>query len=321
MTSHSDEARIRTAARRVGTLVAIGATVVIAAGVGILVAVLLLSARPEEHHGGAAHRGPDGDRIVVDLDGVLPWVLALGVIGVVLLTVIAWLAARRSVRPLADALRLQRAFVADASHEMRTPLTALSARVQTLQRRHDRGDPLEPTITALRTDVDVLDEVLADMLLAAEGAASRVPGDVADAIDAAAHTVAPLAEAAGVRVQVEVGSATRVRMPHPTLVRVCVALLDNAIQHAPRESAVTIRTDVRGDATLILVADRGPGVAEADRERIFERFARGPEAGRRRGFGLGLSLVREAAIAAGGSIAIEHTSPEGTTFRLTLPRA
>lgn len=336
MTSSIDQARIRTAAWRVGAFVAVGATVVIAAGVAILVAVLLLTARPDDHHvmrpgesdgpggsggsGGSGHPVPDGDRVVVDLDHVLPWVLVLGVVGVALLTVVAWLAARRSVRPLGEALALQRAFVADASHEMRTPLTALSARVQTLQRRHDRGDPIEPTIAALRADIDVLDEVLTDMLLAAEGAASGGTGEVDSAIGAAVRTVAPLAEAAGVQVEANAVGSLRVRMPGPTLARVCIALLDNAIQHAPRGSRVTVSAQPEGDAVAIRVVDAGPGVPVDDQERIFERFARGAESGRRRGFGLGLALVREAATAAGGTIEIESTSPAGTTFRLTLPR-
>ena len=67
-------------------------------------------------------------------------------IGVVLLGLVAWLAALRSVRPLADALRMQRNFVSDASHELRTPLTALSSRIQILQRRHERGEPIDVVV-------------------------------------------------------------------------------------------------------------------------------------------------------------------------------
>ncbi len=321
VTSPNDQARVRTAARRVGAFVAVGATVVIAGGVAILVAVLLLTARRDDHRdGGMRPPGPDGDRIVVDLDHVLPLVLVLGVVGVALLTVVGWLAARRSVRPLAEALALQRAFVADASHEMRTPLTALSARVQTLQRRHDRGEALDPTIAALRVDVDVLDEVLTDMLVVAEGTAAGGAGDAVTAIGTAVRTVSPLAEAAGVHIETSAAGSLRVRMPGPTLARVCVALLDNAIHHAPQGSRVAIGAHIEGDDVVIRVADAGSGVPNEDRERVFERFARGSESGRRRGFGLGLALVREAATAAGGTVAIESTSPSGTTFRLTLPR-
>ncbi|MBN9223988.1 MAG: two-component sensor histidine kinase [Microbacterium sp. SCN 70-27] len=323
MSASADQTRVRRAALRIGVLVGVASALVITVGVAVLVTVLLVRARPENPHEGGRPGlgGGDGDRVVVDLDDILPWVIALGLVGVVVLAVVAWAAARRAVRPLADALQLQRAFVADASHEMRTPLTALSARVQMLQRRRSRGEPLDETIDALRGDVAVMDEVLTDMLLVAEGTATDTPGDVATAVAAAARTVAPLAHEAAVEVVVDGEASARVRMSRATLTRVCVALLDNAIQHAPAGSRVSITARTDGHHAFIRVADDGPGIAEGDRVRIFERFARGGEAGRRRGFGLGLALVRDAAVAIGGTVAIESTSPAGTTFLLTLPRA
>src|SRR5689334_9945265 len=144
MSAADDERRVRDAATRVGLWVGLASTIVIAAGVGILIAVILATSRPDRP--GPDLDGDHGmggfDHIVVDVDRVVPWVLGLGVVGVVLLSVIAWFAARRSVRPLSEALRMQRNFVSDASHELRTPLTALSSRVQILQRRHDRGEPI-----------------------------------------------------------------------------------------------------------------------------------------------------------------------------------
>ncbi len=327
MSDEADRRRVRRAAAHVGLLVGAASAVVVTAGVALLVAVLLLSARPELHHngeGGGRSGPPDGDRIVVDVDRILPWVVALGLAGVALLALVAWFAARRAVAPLAGALRLQRRFVADASHEIRTPLTALTSRTQILERRYRRGEDLTDTLAALRADASVMDAVLTDMLLTAEGTATDAEPAVVDAaLTAAAATVAPLAEEAGVRVRVGQGddAGLRVRLPRVTLDRLCVALLDNAVQHTPAggEVALSARSDGRGVA--IRVRDGGTGIADADRERIFERFARGPESGRRRGFGLGLALVREAAAAAGGRIEIERTSAAGTTMLLWLPQA
>ncbi|EIC08530.1 ATP-binding region ATPase domain protein [Microbacterium laevaniformans OR221] len=327
MSDEADRRRVRRAAVHVGLLVGAASAVVVTAGVALLVAVLLLSARPELHHngeGGGRSGPPDGDRIVVDVDRILPWVVALGLAGVALLALVAWFAARRAVAPLAGALRLQRRFVADASHEIRTPLTALTSRTQILERRYRRGEDLTDTLAALRADASVMDAVLTDMLLTAEGTATDAEPAVVDAaLTAAAATVAPLAEEAGVRVRVGQGddAGLRVRLPRVTLDRLCVALLDNAVQHTPAggEVALSARSDGRGVA--IRVRDGGTGIADADRERIFERFARGPESGRRRGFGLGLALVREAAEAAGGRIEIERTSAAGTTMLLWLPQA
>lgn len=324
MSDDADRRRLHRAALNVGVLVGVASAVVVTAGVAVLVSILLLSARPEAHRGGgdAGRPGPDGDRIVVDVDHVLPWVIALGVAGVVLLALVAWFAARRAVTPLATALRLQRGFVADASHEMRTPLTALTSRVQILERRHRRGEDLTATLAALRSDAAVMDEVLTDMLLTAEGSASeRTPTPVADAIAAATATIAPLAEEAGVAVVVTGASAALVRMPRVTLTRLCVALLDNAVQHSPTGATVEISAATSGDTVGVRVHDAGAGISDADRDRIFERFARGPESGRRRGFGLGLALVREAATTVGGTVGIESTSSRGTTMLLRLPAA
>jgi signal transduction histidine kinase len=108
-------------------------------------------------------------------------------------------------------------------------------------------------------------------------------------------------------------------MPQVTLTRLCVALTDNAIQHSPHGAHVLLSASSQSDHALIRVRDHGPGIPAQDRSRIFERFARSGENGRRRGFGLGLALVREAAGRYGGSITIEDTSAEGTTFLLSLP--
>jgi signal transduction histidine kinase len=296
-------------------------TLIIAAGVGILIAVIVGTSRPEGRPGPDFDH--DVDHFVVDVDRVLPWVLALGIMGVVLLGLVAWFAARRSVRPLAEALRMQRNFVSDASHELRTPLTALSSRIQILQRRHDRGEPVDDTIADLRRNVTVMDDVLTDMLLSAEADASEtgLAADVATCVESAAQSLQPMGAERAVTIEVHVDGRPAAAIPHVTLTRLCVALIDNAMQHAPSGSSIGISARMAGGAVEIRVADRGPGIRPEDRERIFERFARAGETGYRRGFGLGLSLVREVLTRYRGSVTIESTSPAGTTFLVMLPSA
>ncbi len=145
---------------------------IVAMGIGILIAVILATSRREgEEHGGGWFDGPGGTRddFIVDIDVVVPTVIVLGVIGVVLLGLVAAIAARRSVRPLGEALRRQRNFVADASHELRTPLTTLTSRIQVMQRRLERGDDIGPGLVELRRDADSLGDVLNDLLISAEG--------------------------------------------------------------------------------------------------------------------------------------------------------
>lgn len=321
MSDEEDRRRVRRAALSIGASVGIASATVIAAGVGTLIAVILLSRRPRGDEPGGPVVG--GDEFVIDADHILPVVIALGIVGVVLLSVVAWFAARRSVRPLGDALRLQREFVADASHELRTPLTALTSRIQVLQRRRNRGEPIDDAVLGLRRDAAMMADVLNDLLLAAEGGAVIGPTSVpvSQAVTAAIESLRPVADDAGVQLTVELAADARVGMPHVTLVRLLVALLDNAVQHSPTGSAVTVHVASVGSTAQIRVSDHGSGIHGIAPEAVFERFAHSPESGRRRGFGLGLSLVRDVAVRAGGAVEVEHTSGAGTTFLLRLPIA
>lgn len=332
MSGSADRDRVRRTARQIGLWTGVASAVVIAAGVGILIAVILATSRPQGGDRITAGTKPDGfvlnnpDHIVVDVDRVVPWVIVLGVVGVALLGLIAWLTARRAVAPLEVALQAQRDFVADASHELRTPLTALSSRVQILQRRVARGEGIDDALERLRGDTAAMDDILTELLLAAQADQGPVPAaatDAAVAVHAAVELIRPIAESAGAELQPDVGSGIAVAVPDVTLTRMCTALLDNAVQHAPRGTSVAIVVGSGGGVTRgfaeIRVVDRGSGVRAEDRERIFTRFARGPETGRRRGFGLGLALVRDVATRYGGSVGIESTSEAGTTFLLRLP--
>ncbi|GAA1464449.1 sensor histidine kinase [Microbacterium thalassium] len=327
MSDIDDRRRVRAAALRVGLWVGAASALIIAAGVGILVAVILVRARPEreyeyesdDHHGG----GVSGGEIVVDVDRILPWVIVLGVLGVLLLTVVAWLAARRSVHPLAEALRSQRAFVSDASHELRTPLTALNSRIQIVQRRYERGDPIDDALGDLRRNANAMDDVLTDLLLTAESdaAGDGATADAAACARDAAESLAPVAAEHAVSIVVDAPHAARAAMAAVTLTRLCIALVDNAVQHSPEGATVRVRVDASETDVGVRVIDQGPGIADADRERIFERFARSGETGRRRGFGLGLALVRDVAARHGGAVSVEDTSPSGSTFLLEVPAA
>ncbi len=323
MSDGTDQRRLRRSARQIGLWTGIASAVILTAGVGVLVAVILLTARPDRS-ADPDDAGRPLDHIVVDVDRVLPWVIAFGVIGVVLLGGVAWAAARLAVAPLGEALRIQRNFLADASHELRTPLTALNSRVQILQRRHNRGEPIDETLQRLRHDASAMEDILTELLMAAE--ADHVPADttaadVSAAIASAIDTLRPTAEHAGVRISASHEEGLRAGIPQVTLTRLCVALLDNAVQHSPMGAPVTVASSRGGRTVQLRVADRGPGIPDQDRATIFERFARGADTGRRRGFGLGLALVRDVAARYRGSIRIESSSAEGTTFLLTLPMA
>jgi len=320
-----DRARVRAAARAVAIWIAGATAAVTAVGAAAIATIVALQARHEgaEHeHGGAGVITPKPDaEWVIERDTVI-WLVVIGaILAITVLTVVGWIAARRAVRPLADALRLQRRFVADASHELRTPLAVLSARAQLVERRLARGEPVDEPLAELRRDTAAMAEVLDDLLLAAESAA--VDGgertDVAAAAARATGNVQVIAADAGVRIALDVRATPAVRMPETGLVRCLVALLDNAVAHSPAGGEVDVEVDVERTAAVLRVRDRGAGIQGLEPDAVFDRFAHGPERGRRRGFGIGLALVRDLAQRYGGDVAVESTSADGTVMRLRLP--
>lgn len=317
MTPGADRVRARRASLRVGLLVG-GASAVIILLVLLAQLVVIRSSSHVENVPGP--HGHEADRLVVEVNHILPWLLGIGLAAVVLLALIAWVAARAAVAPLTEALRLQRSFVSDASHELRTPLAAVSARIQILERRRRQGQDIDETIAELRHDADTLDAVLTDMLLTAEGEQAVPVADVDGAVAAARATIAPLAAAAHVELVMAAAPAgARAAIPAVTLSRLCVALLDNAVQHTPAGGTVSLSTSRSGRSIEIRVRDTGPGIPREQLDRIFERFARGTETGRPRGFGLGLALVRDATERYHGEVAVEASTPQGTTMLLRLP--
>ncbi|MFF5623991.1 sensor histidine kinase [Microbacterium sp. NPDC012755] len=325
----ADRRRVQRAALRAGVWVAAASAVVVTLLSVVTIAALFATSRPEHGpEGGPPGGGGRPDR-VIDLDDAVPITVVIGILGVVALGVISWFLARRAAEPLAAALEVQRSFVADASHELRTPLTTLTSRIQLAEHRAERGGDLSGVLSDLRRDAAVMDGVLTDLLLTAESA-GVTPSDagaeavVADTAREAASVLAPRAGERGVVFDVRVPDGLVVAVEHVALQRAFIALLDNAVRFAPRGSEVTVSAVGSGRRVDIRVRDRGVGITGIEPERVFERFARGGAGGvddGRRGFGLGLALVRDIANRFGGSVSVEETSSGGTTFLLSFPVA
>ncbi|MET2011847.1 HAMP domain-containing sensor histidine kinase [Microbacterium chocolatum] len=324
----ADRRRVQRAALRAGLWVGLASAAVMAILTTVTVAGLFASSREEPRPPGAEfeEHGERGGR-VIDLDDAIPLSILVGVIGVVVLAVIGWYVARRAAQPLAEALEVQRTFVADASHELRTPLTTLSSRVQLAQHRAERGGDVGAVLGDLRRDTEAMDAVLSDLLLSAESAGAQVGAggartDLAPAVQDALALLAPRAEERRVALVAEVADGLAVAADRVAVVRALAALGDNALKYAPAGSEVRIRAAGTNAGIEIRVIDSGPGITGIDPARIFDRFARADigaiESG---GHGLGLALVRDIADRFGGSVALESTSAAGTSFLLTLPVA
>lgn len=220
---------------------------------------------------------------------------------------------------LDGSMRRQRQFVADASHELRSPLAAVRTPLEVAQAHPDRAD--WPRLAAgTLEDLDRLDRLVSDLLTLA-----RIDADTVD--DAAPldlrELVRDVVERRGqarVELDLDVTDDVVVRGHRGHLGRLLTNLLDNAERHAA--ARVDVRLSTSDGQARLEVRDDGPGVPEEDRERIFERFARvDPARGRHHGgAGLGLALARDIATLHGGSLRLAESGPNGgARFVVVLP--
>ncbi|MEV8213596.1 HAMP domain-containing sensor histidine kinase [Leifsonia sp. NPDC077715] len=252
-----------------------------------------------------------------------------GLIATVAAAGIGLLLARRSIRPLADALGLQRRFVADAGHELRTPLTLLSTRAQLLRRQVAGGAASEAEVRAgldeIVDDSRALGEIVQDLLTAADPrqTAESEGVDLGEVTRAVARSAQPSAAERGLRIEVETAQDAVVTGAPVSLRRMVVALLDNALDHAV--SRVRLTVTVARDRVELVVRDDGPGFSAGTEARAFERFATARDAqpadDRPRHYGLGLALVSEVVSRHGGTVAAVNAAEGGAVVTVRLPRA
>jgi two-component system, OmpR family, sensor kinase len=207
-----------------------------------------------------------------------------------------------------DAARLrERRFLADASHELRTPVTSLAGNVEFVARHG-----VNPEVLAdLQLDTKRL-QVLVGDLLALERESAGPPPDREVRLDSVvADAVAGRAAA-----RVTACEPVTVRGEADALRRALDNLLDNAEVHGPRGGEVTVSLTVAAGTAALAVRDEGPGLAPADLDHAFERFWRAPDAADRPGSGLGLAIVRATAQRHGGRVTVD-----GSTVTIVLPAA
>jgi two-component system OmpR family sensor kinase len=243
--------------------------------------------------------------------------LAAGLTGIVV--------GHRAVAPLAEALERQRRFVADASHELRTPIAQVHARAQLLARRAhasaatDQGD-LDRLMGTTRRLGEIVDELLLSARLAAgPSGPEREPVDLTSLVEATVATEADRAAEQDVKLVLDAPDAPLlVTGVESALRRVVAELLSNALAHTPAGGRITVTLRRPADQIELAVADTGDGFDPADGNRLFDRFHRGAGSGERR-FGIGLALLREVVTGHGGTITAEGRPGAGAAFTVRLP--
>ena len=243
---------------------------------------------------------------------------ALALAGATLLaTALGWALAGRELRSAADAFARQERFVANASHELRSPLTVIRTDVDVAL-----GDPdadareLRATGERVLEGVDRMDGLLDGLMLLAQS--GRPPERRVVDLAGVARVATSRVRARAVRVRLDLGPA-RLRGEHRLLERLVENLVENAVRYNVPGGFVDVRTHAGDGAAVLRVENSGPVVPEATAGRLLEPFERGGRARDGGGAGLGLSIVRAVAEAHGGRVALAPRRDGGLAVEVVLP--
>jgi signal transduction histidine kinase len=265
-----------------------------------------------------------------DLETLTQRLLATLLLGGVLLVAIggglAWALVSNLLGRVERSFETLRRFTADASHELRAPLTLMRTEVDVALTRERPAAEYVSALGRVDAELDHLGRVVDHLLLLAQADAGRlvpqpVAVDVADFVEESAARWRGPALARGVTIEVDAPASGRLAADPHLLRGVLDNLLDNAVRHSPPGGRIDVGACRHGGQWLFDVADRGPGVPRAQRARIFERFTRLDSARSRGdgGAGLGLALSAAVARAHGGTLELVEADGPGARFRVRLP--
>ena len=225
---------------------------------------------------------------------------------------------------------VRRDFVANVSHELKTPVTSIKGFAETLEDGAlDDPDTARRFVRIIAGQADRLNSIIEDLLalstLEQSGDSPLLQleeADLCDVVAVALEVCGPKAEAKHVALQETCPGCLLARVSPPLLEQAVVNLVDNAVKYSAAGDAVQVGLAEAGDEFVISVTDKGPGIAREHLPRLFERFYRVDKARSRDlgGTGLGLAIVKHIAQIHGGRVSVESVVGGGSTFRVHLPR-
>jgi len=223
---------------------------------------------------------------------------------------------------------VRRDFVANASHELQTPLTAIRGFAETLVAHDLPVEELRAQLQVILRNSERLENLIRDMTELSRIESRRVPlqpgeVDVSKLARALLADMEPRLKERSLEASVSDSGAALAWADRRAVDQVLSNLLDNALKYTDPGGRITVGVEARPEAVRVSVSDTGIGIAPEHRPRIFERFYRVDKARSRAlgGTGLGLSIVRNLVQAMGGEVSVESEPGRGSTFRFTLPRA
>lgn len=239
-------------------------------------------------------------------------------------TVISYFLARRTLRPIEEAMALQARFSSDASHELRTPLAALRTNGEVALR--DTSLTLAQAKKVIKNSVEQTYKLerLADALLrlAREDKRSLVkrPVSLVEIANEAMNATITRAQAKRITIE-ENAPHVLVLADRENIIQAVRIVLDNAIKYSPKGTHIHIEGSSEGAYATLRIKDEGMGIAAHDLPHIFERFYRADASRNQDGYGLGLSIAHKIVSQHGGTISAQSSAGHGSVFIITLPLA
>jgi len=237
----------------------------------------------------------------------------------------SYLLARRTLRPIEEALHAQSRFSSDAAHELRTPLSVMQSEIEVgLRDPKATKKSHEAVLESSLEEVHRL-RVLTDrlLMLASSQTLPLSPVSLEQVAIAAVNHAVPLATEGKVSIDNQVGDL-RVNAHAESLSDVLTILIDNAIKYSPAKSTITLTAQPQDNAVAIHVKDEGVGISQADQEKIFDRFYRVDQSRSKQnteGYGLGLAIAKQLVELQGGKLSVESQPGKGSVFTVILSAA
>ena len=214
---------------------------------------------------------------------------------------------------LSQLVERQRAFAGTASHQLRTPLTALRLRLEQLGAQVGQDDPAQEAVDAALAETDRLHRMIEGLLAltrAEDAAAALVDVDAAAIVRERVEHWSPLAEERDVAIRSASADRVEVRAIDGAVEQILDNYIDNALEVSPRGSEIVVSVERRDRSVEVHVVDQGPGLSDAERRDAFDRFWRGPDAVPG-GTGLGLAIVQQLATASGAQAELREAPTGG----------
>jgi signal transduction histidine kinase len=228
-----------------------------------------------------------------------------------------------SFQRLESTLEAQRRFTADASHELKTPLTVIKTRVGVALRGRSEPDRLREHLVAIGETADGMNKIIQDLLLLASADEHDLQGRTEPVLvrTLVEETRGVVAAQSAIEVRNDVPSDLKICVDRAMFGRVLLNLVSNAVRYSPLQTPVVVGGSVSASGVNLWVQDCGPGIAPEHLEHVFERFYRADDSRDRDsgGTGLGLAISKQIVEAHGGRIWLESTVGRGTTAHISLP--